>query len=88
MLLAVLLPAGEAEADAAEVMRCSTGRHLCGATRPVVNRGTFRPRYNKKWVPCPRQPHRSLGINSCSSFCIASTVAALMLAFIARPIAK
>ena len=36
MLLAVVLPAaGEAEAVAAEVMRCSTGRHLCGAARPA-----------------------------------------------------
>ena len=35
-VLAVVLPAAdEAEAVAAEVMRCNTGRHLCGATRPA-----------------------------------------------------
>lgn len=51
MLLAVLLPAGEAEADAAEVMRCSTGRHLCGANRPAVKRGTYQT------APCPEGCH-------------------------------
>ena len=35
MLLAAVLLAGKAELATAEVMRCSTGRHLCGATRPA-----------------------------------------------------
>lgn len=33
MLLAAVLPAGEDEAAAADVMRCSIGKYLCGATR-------------------------------------------------------
>lgn len=37
MLLAAVFIAGEAEAAAADVMRCSTGMHLCGATRPAVD---------------------------------------------------
>ena len=35
MLLAAVLPAGEDEAAAADVMRCSIGKYLCGATRPA-----------------------------------------------------
>ena len=45
MLLAVLLPAEEAEADAAEVMRCSTGRHLCGANRPAAELRLIKRQY-------------------------------------------